>query len=93
MLSRRDALPGRLYHFEMETRTLGVIINQFISNAIKRIRRAGTIAFAEFAVMPNDIHGIVIIVGIDNSPVETLPATSLPSSTMSSISPRNSCST
>jgi hypothetical protein len=62
--------------------TLGVIVNQFISNSIKRIRRAGTTTFAEFAVMPNHIHGIVIIVDINTSLVETLHATSLPSQTM-----------
>ena len=50
----------------------------------------------EFIVMPNHIHGIIIIVETlhvetphaETLPVETLHATSLPSSKMSSISPQ-----
>jgi len=45
----------------------------------------------EFVVMPNHIHGIIVIaetLDIDTSHVETLHATSLPSSSRSSISPR-----
>jgi REP element-mobilizing transposase RayT len=53
-------------------------------------------AIDEFIVMPNHIHGILILVETlhvetshaETLPVETLHATSLPSSTMSSISPR-----
>ena len=43
-------------------------------------------AIDEFIFMPNHVHGIIIIV--EAFPVETLPATSLRPSPMSSISPR-----
>ncbi|MEA1978973.1 MAG: transposase [Chloroflexota bacterium] len=78
---------GKIDHGGIIMNDLGQTANQYWADIPEHHDNT---AIDEFIVMPNHIHGIIIIaetLGVDTSHVETLHATSLPSPTRPSISP------
>jgi len=76
---------GNITHGNMELSAIGIIAD-ILWHEIKNHEK--NVELDAFVVMPNHVHGILILAG-DESPVETLHATSLRNDSYANISPKS----